>query len=202
MRNNRGFSLIEVVVGVAIIALMAAVLVPYVGRYLEDARITRAKSDTRSIAATVASFSKDMALYPVFPDGTKLDKAQETVVALYTKEGEDPTVGSTGWAADAETGTSYETLENQLINNTPSGASAKAYPTSGKTYVWKGPYTAEFKPDPWGNKYLVSVEGLQSGSTKRAFVISAGPNRQLETNISQTTGDITTGGDDIVTKLK
>lgn len=202
MKNNRGFSLIEVVVGVAIIALLAAVLVPYVGRYLEDARITRAKSDTSSIAATVANFSKDMALYPVFPDGTKLDKAQETLVALYTKEGEDPTVGSTGWAADAEAATNYDTLENQLINNTPSGASAKAYSTSGKTYVWKGPYTAEFKPDPWGNKYLVSVEGLQSGSAKRAFVISAGPNRQLETNISQTTGDITTGGDDIVTKLK
>lgn len=203
MRNNRGFSLIEVVVGVAIITLLAAVLVPYVGRYLEDARITRAKSDTSSIAATVATFNRDMALYPVFPDGTKLDKAQETVVVLYTKEGEDPTVGSgTGWAADAEAGTNYDTLENQLINNTPSGASAKAYSTSGKTYVWKGPYTAEFKPDPWGNKYLVAVKGLQSGDAGRAYVISAGPNRQLETTQYQTTGDITTGGDDIVTKLK
>lgn len=203
MKNNRGFSLIEVVVAVAIVALLAAVMVPFIGRYLEDARIARAKSDTSSIAATVANFNRDMALYPVFTDGTKLDKAQETLVVLYTKEGEDPTVTSgVGWAADAEAATNYDTLENQLINNTPSGASAKLYPISGKTYVWKGPYTAEFKPDPWGNKYLVSVEGLQSGSAKRAFVISAGPDRKLDTNIAQTTGDITTGGDDIVAKLK
>lgn len=203
MKNNRGFSLIEIVVGVAIIALLAAVLVPYVGRYLEDARITRAKSDTSSIAATVATFNRDMALYPVFTDGTKLDKAQETLVALYTKEGEDPTV-ATGkvWETDAEaTGINYDTLENQLINNTPIG-STNAYPTSGKTYVWKGPYTAEFKPDPWGNKYLVAVKGLQSGNAGRAYVISAGPNRQLETSRDQTTGDVTVGGDDIVTKLK
>lgn len=203
MTNKRGFTLVEIVVVLAIIALLAAVLVPYIGRYLEDARIARAKSDVANIGSTIANFNRDMALYPVFADGTKLAKGDESLVVLYTSEGDDPSVGTDmGWAADAEAGTNYEKLENQLILNKPSGDAAKAYPTSGKTYVWKGPYTAEFKPDPWGNKYLVSTEGLKSGNTKRAFVISAGPNRTLDTNISQTTLDVTVGSDDIVAKIK
>lgn len=203
VNNNRGFTLIEIVVGVAILALLAAVLVPFVGRYLEDARLARAKSDVNNIAATIANFNRDMALYPVFADGTDLQKAKETLVVLYTKEGEDPSVGSgTGWAADAEAATNYDTLENQLIGNKPSGDTAKKYPTSDKTFVWKGPYAAEFKPDPWGNKYLVDAQGLQSGDTGRAYVISAGPDRKLDTTLHQTTSDITVGGDDIVAKIK
>ena len=92
---------------------------------------------------------------------------------------------------------------------------------------WSGPYIATLSStDPWGNKYLVNVRMLhvaffQSGEGQTlaqalalvsdidevlpeiaVVVISAGPNRALETSDAQAGEDFIVRGDDIVFRLK
>ena len=79
---------------------------------------------------------------------------------------------------------------------------------------WSGPYIASLtRTDPWGNKYLINVRKLHVkhfadiGATETlprigVVVISAGPNRALETSDSQNGEDFTVLGDDITFRIK
>ena len=87
---------------------------------------------------------------------------------------------------------------DQLIDNVP------AYSTSGRR-AWKGPYLESDQADPWGSQYYANVIYLQSiyiNATYPSIVLSAGPNKLIETQYSQTGPGITIGGDDIVFRLK
>jgi len=70
--------------------------------------------------------------------------------------------------------------------------------------------------DPWDDKYFVNVQMLTpkgvlmaentltlgTGQRPAAFVISAGPNRQLETRFDQIADAFIAGGDDIVFRIQ
>ena len=45
LRRSRGFTLIEIVIAVAILAVLAAVVMPRVIGRVDEARVARAKSD-------------------------------------------------------------------------------------------------------------------------------------------------------------
>ena len=47
VRSNHGFTLLEIIVVVAIIAILAAYIAPKVTGRVDDARISKAKSDIR-----------------------------------------------------------------------------------------------------------------------------------------------------------
>ena len=49
MSTNKGFTLIELAVVLAIIAILAAVLTPMVTGYIDQARETRAQADVRGV---------------------------------------------------------------------------------------------------------------------------------------------------------
>ena len=50
MKPNKGFTLIELAVVLAIIAVLAAILTPLVTSYIDQARTTRAAADVRATA--------------------------------------------------------------------------------------------------------------------------------------------------------
>jgi general secretion pathway protein G len=54
----------ELVIAIAILALLVGVTVPMVGGVLEDARISRAKADIDSIAKAILSLYKDTSFWP------------------------------------------------------------------------------------------------------------------------------------------
>jgi general secretion pathway protein G len=62
-----GFSLIELVVVVAVMALLAGVLTPVVGRVIEDSKVSRAKSDARAIVHAIGRYRLDVGAYPGGP---------------------------------------------------------------------------------------------------------------------------------------
>ena len=200
-KNKKGFTLIEMIVVLAIIGILAAVLTPMLTSYMKDAKLRRAQSDTKMIASAVQACAKDLGDYPIWRDGRKRTANDPAFYALYTSDGDTPATGS---GVSIPSTSQMDTIENQLVDNEPSGHSSYAYPTTG-TRKWMGPYLEKVGADPWGNKYYVDVRGLwpsNINSMMPAFVVSAGPNKRLETKFAQTGPSITVGGDDIVFRIK
>ena len=95
-----------------------------------------------------------------------------------------------------------DTLENHLITNTPGGSSSKAYTTTGKM-AWKGPYVPSVPVDPWGSKYLVNIGKLDPSVSKGVWVLSGGPDGNIETAAdASNTSSIAAGGDDIIARVR
>jgi len=212
---DRGFTLMEVIVVLAVAAALTAAMAPLAFRYIDDAKKTQAQNDANRIAEAIGKFLQDVAL-PPYKNNTSSTKSQVKQSGdfdcLYSLLGNDYTI-----ATDATTGDSWtsgggvqcqsgsatrDTLENHLINNTPGGASANGYVTSSKI-AWKGPYLPSIPPDPWGNKYVVNIGKSDPGATKAVWVISAGPNGNLETAAdASATSSISPSGDDIIARVK
>ena len=64
IRSNRGFTLLEIIVVVTIIAILAAYIAPKVTGRVDDARISKAKSDIRVLESSMELFKLDNFVYP------------------------------------------------------------------------------------------------------------------------------------------
>ena len=62
--SNRGFTLLEIIVVVAIIAILAAYIAPKVAGRVDDARISKAKSDIRVLESSLELYKLDNFVYP------------------------------------------------------------------------------------------------------------------------------------------
>ena len=62
--TKRGFTLVELVVVMAIILILAAILLPIVANRIEDARISRLAAEYRTIKTAVTMYYADTALLP------------------------------------------------------------------------------------------------------------------------------------------
>src|SRR5256885_8891074 len=67
-----GFTMIEMVIVLAIIGVLAAILTPMVSNYVQQSRIAAAQNDTKTIGEAIATFEKDVGRYPMFTTGTGL----------------------------------------------------------------------------------------------------------------------------------
>jgi general secretion pathway protein G len=65
----RGFTLIEIMVVVIIIGLLAAVIVPQVMSRVDEARVTKAKQDIKSLETALTMFRLDNSKYPTTEQG-------------------------------------------------------------------------------------------------------------------------------------
>ena len=68
-RPTRGFSLIEIMMVVVILGILGALLVPNLIGRGDQARITAAKTDLRSIAAALDLYRLDNSVYPSTSQG-------------------------------------------------------------------------------------------------------------------------------------
>ena len=182
-RNEKGFTLIEVVVVVAVIAILAAVLTPYITKYIDDSKVAKARNETQVIGAAMTNFYKDTGMWPsrnatgaavaVLYTGTTTPAAATIFTAV------PPVVPAVAnWAG------AVAPLDNSLLVN----GTGNAYPPNGDLQ-WKGPYAGSALPaDPWGKPYVINVAA--AGTT---WVLSAGPNGKVQTAVT----DTVVNGDDI-----
>ena len=80
-KKSRGFTLIEVMVVVVILAILASIIVPRILSRPEQARETAAKQDILSIQNAMALYKLDNGFYPTTDQG---------IQALITKPDGDP----------------------------------------------------------------------------------------------------------------
>jgi prepilin-type N-terminal cleavage/methylation domain-containing protein len=62
--NEKGFTLIDVVVVMAVIAILVAVFSPYITRYIDESKIAKARNETQGIGGALTNFNKDVGQWP------------------------------------------------------------------------------------------------------------------------------------------
>ena len=193
--NRSGFTLIEIVIAVAIVAIFAAALSPMVFRHLEESKITKAQNETETIATAMLSYYKDTGKWPVTNADGPTGNAVNRVISSATVAigaGAGAATGAALWATDGTAKALGDYLyynnadDDSAVDGTGSDEANEDWPTNGRG-SWKGPYVDAYSiTDPWGNAYVVNSNyfpgGAYSGSVRhRVLVLSAGPNGTWET---------------------
>jgi general secretion pathway protein G len=69
MKNNKGFTLLEIIVVVFILSLLAAIVAPKIIGRTDDARITEAKIQIKNFETALKLFKLDSGFYPSTEQG-------------------------------------------------------------------------------------------------------------------------------------
>ena len=182
----------EMVVVLAIIAILAAIITPMITSYVDRARVNAARNDVRNIAAAIISFNTDTRAWPIYV--TSGDIPSGDAYDVLVTDGDDaalnPSLTSTLWT------TSSSGDLRAIVNENSLGLT-----TSGRR-AWNGGYMNDIAQDPWGTKYYFNGVHLKPGATSASFLLSAGPDKTIDTEFDQTaSGAFTLGHDDIVQRI-
>lgn len=187
--RSKGFTLIEIIVILAVISILVAILTPTVLKYIDEARDDRAREDVKSISAMLNDLIKDTGQFP----GNKLDTTG-TANTFLCGPGNVGLSGQVWGTTDT-----CEDLVNHLVTNSPgTTATSDDYPSGSGRFRWKGPYLTNLAEDPWGNAYQINASTLVGGNTSVTWVISAGPDASFQTSTSSTS----LSGDDVGVRIK
>jgi prepilin-type N-terminal cleavage/methylation domain-containing protein len=202
MKNNKGFTLLEVVVVLAVVAILAAILVPTIAKNIDDSKLAKAVNETQVIAAALATFYKDVGRWPTSNGAAAA--LPDVADLLYGGVGNDPSATTGGNAWDKDTATAAEIFEDHLIANDPGGGGANDYPvwTNATKIGWKGPYIGQISADPWGVYYMCNIAyAYDSPNASGSWVISSGPNRDAETTFAILVTTTVLTGDDLGVRI-
>jgi prepilin-type N-terminal cleavage/methylation domain-containing protein len=210
-KRKRGFTLIEILVGVAILAVLSAALTPLVIKYVNDGRRARALSDSQAIGQAILAFQLDTGLWPVNGDANPFDAGEiSRLVGLPSPIVAASIPGGTGtagnWAGGGSGGTAAS-LQDHLIRN-QSPTQNPIYPVSASAPEppgWNGPYLKQIPLDPWGRPYVCNVRYLDGARVTTAaaeddhavLCLSAGPNAVYDTPFDDATQLQAPLGDDV-----
>lgn len=198
--SERGVTLLEATIVLTVVAILAAVAAPVTSRSLDSARLTRAQEDVDAIEEAIANLLSDFTGFTPF---TTTGVSGGATVQMLVSDGDISTIGSGGtseWddVVNPSAAAPVDFLERHLVTNTPGGSGA--YTTAG-TAPWRGAYiSAPIDPDPWGDRYAVNVLYLRSSTSNDVFVLSAGPNKQVNTGF--TLNGARPGEDDIMAVVR
>lgn len=222
MMKRKGFTLIEMVVVLAVIAVLAAILFPTIARHITDAKITRVINEEQVITASIMMLYKDTGKWPntnssgAGGPGGNSDRLLSGEVGDPIAQGaarvSQP--GAANWGAFGNSQQLYNFLYINNPNCTGNPNGATDYPTTGE-FSWRGPYLEKRTfLDPWGNQYVVNSRYFSPNSgvavdNHRVLILSAGEDHLWSTAFTDTVnrlsaapadapfGPYETGADDI-----
>lgn len=208
--NKKGFTLIEMVVVLAVVAVLAAILVPEIANHIKDSKVTRAVNETQVITAAIMMLNKDTGRWPntntnaLTPGTLSRLLSGNTGDSVPTSSKAGARLGAANWGNLGPT----KQLSDFLFYNNPDddqGASnqnqaGQDYPIGGQ-FAWRGPYIDQDSYlDPWGNQYVISAMYFPGGplaDNHRAIILSAGNDGLWSTAFDNNTTRLTTPSDDI-----
>ncbi len=213
MRNARrdGFTIFEVLIAVAIVAILSVAIGIPVTKNLNQGKVSRAQSDAQVIGNAILDFYKDVGQWPTQTDLDASPEAFRLVGNYSLGKGNKGIPGGTDKAAGSKTWSSFgtaTTMTEQLIRN-QTGQISALYKTSEKPHEipgWNGPYLDRIPLDPWGRPYIVNignalpaVEGTVTADNEyhAVMVISAGKDGLYNTTFDAKSYNEQPSGDDI-----
>jgi len=172
-----GFTLIELIVTIAIITLLAGILIPTVGNYTDKSKKAKAAAEMRILADAFTSYQTDCAAWPANFDNITVTTTNYPVTAMpclysnvFTKLGWDGPYLAKGVM-----------ISGAMNVNDPNNIAAGG----GLS-------------DPWGNPYYVYTYATGYSGTKGAMhILSRGKNGVLNSTAAQIFG-AQPGGDDVI----
>lgn len=197
MHKRRGFTLIEMVVVLAVVAVLAAVLFPTIARHITDAQITRVVNEEQVITAAVMMLYKDTGKWPntntsgIGGPGGNSDRVLTGEIGDPVAVGAAPVsqAGAANWGTFGNAQQLYHFLYINNPNCTGNPNGATDYPTTGE-FSWRGPYMEKRTfLDPWGNQYVINSRYFPPNSgvvvdNHRVLVLSAGEDKLWSTAFS------------------
>lgn len=211
--NRKGFTLIEMVVVLAVVAVLAAILVPTIAKHITDSKITRATNECQVVTAAIMMLYKDTGNWPstfqepTTPGGGPSGRVDRVLTGLPTDtvpstEATGARTGAASWGTFGNTKPLYDFL---YFNNPDSNTGAtdqnqvgEDYPISGE-FAWKGPYIdKQSYVDPWGNQYVISARYFPGGAASAnhtVLILSAGKDAVWSTSYSDIITRLTTPND-------
>lgn len=142
-KNNKGFTLIELILVIAIIAVLATILAPQYLRYVEKSRISVNCQSAAEILSATKTACADEAVYDALGTG-------------------DTTVTWANTGAIAVSPASNTNLTNEILKTVTGNATKATVARKSKTLQAKGTFTVTITPNTTDS--TVSVTGAWSGT--------------------------------------
>jgi len=160
----RAFTVTGLVIFAALFALVVSVAVPVINERARATETAQALGDLRKLASDLLNYRNDTGVWP----------------ANYTL---------------AFTDGDRAVSEDALCPTQSQEAHISTWLALNKHRVqhWRGPYMSLSRPDPWGYRYIILLEGLKTDQAPYGWVLSAGPDGIFQTG----TNDMETQGDDL-----
>ncbi|MBI4576519.1 MAG: prepilin-type N-terminal cleavage/methylation domain-containing protein [Planctomycetes bacterium] len=181
-RGTAGFSLIEMVIVIAVIAVIVGIAIPVISGVQKQSQITRAQGDMRAIRDAYQKFIADTGLLP------DIDPA-----------------GATGTQHEAMDPLAVVPNIQRLTQQNALFVHAWLPGTTDNLANWQGPYLnvkgndfQQFK-DPWGQPYYIAYTDGNSGLAGNTggkggiALISSGPNGGIDCVLTTGPTDDTVG---------
>jgi general secretion pathway protein G len=154
-RETGGFSMVEMIIIIAIIVGLAGVVIPVVSQEMRDSKKANAVADINRMATALNQYIKDTLYFPTGNQGAT------SFHFLFT----DGKVPKNNHFASGE-GRHLD----RFLNTNEFGGSR-----------WKGPYLHSVSTDPWDHAYIINVQGFYNPA-ERAMILSAGPDGYISTS--------------------
>ena len=203
----------EATLVITIAAVLSTVAIITSSDQAADADTSKSSSEVKLIGVSILSFMQDTGYAPAFLNGTQVS-ANDPIAAILESQGSDPDDTTKTWPLK---NAKIDLMEHQLTRDNPGDSNIPYLRVGEISYArfqgWNGPYMSKIPAaDPWGDRYLVNIgfatsqgaasANLPSGRRPAVFVISAGPNRTLETNYLQAADEFVEGGDDEIFRIQ